>query len=227
MASKKPTPTPTPDPAVEAAKKPAGSRPYTGFDKIGHRRPGTEQFVHNLQKYSGNALSNLGTFGIRDMRGKPGRFSVHATGRALDSGRTPFHGSKGATRAYMLQVIDWIIGNAAELGVEMLADYEFQGPLTCPQCKGTGQRPWLPGSKETVPCVTQVTGMGRIWKCDRVAWKTQEPGAISGGGWGTWIHVELDQAHADNPALIDAVFARGTFPTIKAPAPATPEPAKA
>jgi hypothetical protein len=47
---------------------------------------------------------------------------------------------------------------------------------------------------------------GRIWMCDRAAWIDATPGYINGGGWGDWIHIELDPAHADSVALIQEAF---------------------
>ena len=44
---------------------------------------------------------------------------------------------------------------------------------------------------------------GRTWRCDRGTWIVQPAGRLA-----RWpgIHVELDPAHADNPALIDAAW---------------------
>lgn len=183
------------DDTPKAASKPK-PRPYTGFDQVWYpspggppRRLGTSELVRQIKKASGNTLSNLGTYGIRSMRGKPNKISVHATGRAADIGRRPYAGSKGASRAYMLEVIDWLVLHAEPLGMEMLADYEWTGK-------------------------TAVGGpaAGRVWKCNRLAWKAQEPGSIEGGGWGKWIHIELSPAVADAPDVIRAVFDSGTFP---------------
>lgn len=181
-------------PTTKAAKpKP---RPYTGFDQVWYptpggppRRLGTSELVRQIKKASQNRLANLGTYGIRTMRDKPTKMSVHATGRAADIGRSPYNGSKGASRSYMVEVIDWLVANAEQLGIEMIADYEWQGATP-----------------------TGGPAMGRVWKCNRLTWKGQEPGSIAGGGYGKWIHIELAPEVADRPEVIAAVFAQGTFP---------------
>ena len=113
--------------------------------------------------------------------------SVHATGRAFDIGRAKTNKHKGASRAYMLALINWLIDNADQCGIEMIADYQWTGKL--------------PNGKPAA---------GRVWKCDRNGWKAQAPGAIWGGGTATWLHVELDPEHADSTDWIDAQIA--TFP---------------
>jgi peptidoglycan hydrolase-like protein with peptidoglycan-binding domain len=51
---------------------------------------------------------------------------------------------------------------------------------------------------------------GRGWRCDRDDWQTYKPGVIKGGGTGDWIHIELDNEHADTTDWVDAAMA--TFP---------------
>ena len=147
---------------------------YTGADKVGHRRPGTDGFVRAVSRASGRKLYSLGTFMVRTKRGK-NTLSVHATGRAMDIGRSKWRTLGGGSRAYLLEVIDWMVANCEAMGLEMIVDYQWTGKL--------------PNGKPAA---------GRVWKCDRCAWKAQVPGSIQGAGSGTWIHVELDGKHADS-----------------------------
>jgi hypothetical protein len=68
-----------------------------------------------------------------------------------------------------------LIERADEIGLEMIVDYSYTVGL----------------------------GGGRVWKCDRNAWRESKPGAIQGGGnkASDWIHVELSPAAADDPQL--------------------------
>lgn len=49
---------------------------------------------------------------------------------------------------------------------------------------------------------------GRGWKCDRASWKVYERRAFAGSPGGDWIHWELDNSAADDPARIRKVFER-------------------
>lgn len=159
-------------------------RPYTGFDGIGQPREGLEEFVRRMQTDSNTKVWNNGTFGVRKKRGANAPqgmqgFSVHSTGRAADISRRNWNGRKGCTRAEMIKVIDWLIVNADNIGLEYLADYE--------QPKA-----------------------GRGWRCDREEWQTYGPGVITSGGFGDWIHIELDDKHANTTDWINKVM--GSFP---------------
>lgn len=46
---------------------------------------------------------------------------------------------------------------------------------------------------------------GRTWKCDREAWVEHKKNVIGRGG--NWVHVEISNAVADDPAYVDAVIA--------------------
>lgn len=46
-------------------------------------------------------------------------------------------------------------------------------------------------------------GTARVWKCDRMAWRTQPKGSISGSPGGDWFHIEISPTYADNPKLVD------------------------
>jgi hypothetical protein len=95
----------------------------------------------------------------------------------------------GCDRGYLEQIVDWLIATADQSGLELVIDY------------GYGDA-------------------GRGWKCDREAWQTYRPGVLgAGGGWGDWIHLELDPEHSDREDWVAAVIA-----TIPKGAP-LPEPA--
>lgn len=96
-------------------------RAYTGT-KDGAakaKRPGTEWLQRALGARWG--FSNLGTFVVRDMRGKPGQLSVHATGRALDAGY--MNNVKARNKA--VEVAEWLARNADALGIEEIHDYAY------------------------------------------------------------------------------------------------------
>ena len=159
------------------------AREYTGFDKIGHKRPGLDGFIKAMQTASDRQIWVNGSFNVRRKRGADAGnmkgMSVHATGRAADMSRRAYKGRPGCSRADMEKVCDWLISIADDIGLEYLADYEY----------GSG---------------------GRGWMCDREEWRTYRPGIIKGGGWGDWIHLELDETHANTTAWIDK--AMKTFP---------------
>lgn len=91
-------------------------RPYTGFDKEAKKkRVGTEHLRDIIVFLNAGKLSNLGSFVVRDKRGKPGELSVHSTGRAFDIGFSD--------RATAVRVMDWLVTNADLLDVEMVTDY--------------------------------------------------------------------------------------------------------
>lgn len=80
------------------------------------KRKGTEKFVQ-LACARWKSFTRLGTWVVRDMRGKPGVLSVHATGRALDLGYTD--------RKEALAACDWFVANNTALGVTLINDYQF------------------------------------------------------------------------------------------------------
>lgn len=77
------------------------------------KRPGTEKLVELLRRRYDTG--NLGTWVVRDMRGRKGVMSVHATGRALDV--------YYKTRKDGVYVMNWLAHNADALGVEFIGDY--------------------------------------------------------------------------------------------------------
>lgn len=154
-----------------------------GRDYIGNsdgpaagKRAGTEEWVRQAIKYSNGALWNNGTYGQRDIKGKPGTMSVHATGRAMDLSYRKMDG-KGIKegRAVSKVFIDKVLANANAFGVQMVIDYY--------------SKPW-----------------GASWRCDRQAWKVYETKTVSGAPGGDWWHIELNPAFADSPEAVKAIF---------------------
>jgi len=101
-----------------------GSRPYTGFDGIAPGvTGGLAQWVLEARRTSGGMLANLGTYGVRNMRGKK-TTSVHATGRAWDAGYRPRKG-RPASRTAALEWLERIIAANAEGGLAAVLDYAY------------------------------------------------------------------------------------------------------
>lgn len=96
-------------------------RPYTGV-KDGaakKRRPGTERLAYLICRR--HKFLNAGTWVVRDMRGKPGQLSVHATGRAMDV-------NYGNDRAGGVYLASWLVRHADALGIEAIHDYRAVRP---------------------------------------------------------------------------------------------------
>jgi len=96
-------------------------RNYTGWDKnASSKRKGLEKLVDLLEEHYG--LWNNGTLAVRSMRGKSNP-SVHGTGRAADlSWRGGNHKGPGNYEA-ACKMIDFVVGNADQLGIEAVFDY--------------------------------------------------------------------------------------------------------
>jgi hypothetical protein len=165
-------------------------REYTGFDGFADsKRPGLEGFVAAMQNASGGRIWSNGTLGRRKKRGadnsqKMSGWSIHSTGRAADISRRAYNGRAGCSRGDMLRVTEWLVEVAEDIGLEYLADYEYNDGGAA----------------------------GRGWRCDRDEWRTYRPGVIKGGGssWSDWIHIELEPSKADSTDWIDDVMK--TFP---------------
>jgi len=155
-----------------------GSRDYIGNSDgpAAGKRAGTEEWVRQAAKWSNGALWNNGTYGQRDIKGKPGTMSVHATGRAMDLSYRKMD-TKGVAegRKVSKAFIDVVVANANKLGVQMIIDYWPQP-------------------------------FGRAWRCDRQAWKAYETKTVSGAPGGDWWHIELSPAMADNPEAVKTIF---------------------
>lgn len=128
------------------------SRTYTGTtDGVARgKRPGLEAFVAAIQTASGGKLWNNGTYGVRNMRGKP-VLSVHATGRAADISRRAFRSRPGCSRAELELVIDWLVANADAIGLEFLGDYEPQPAGRGWKCDREAWKNWKRGEVAGAP----------------------------------------------------------------------------
>jgi hypothetical protein len=167
---------------VVAKAKPgvAGARDYIGNADGAAPAPraGMDAWIKCAIKYSNKSLWNNGSWGQRDMKGKPGSLSVHATGRAVDLSYRYFADTKKGVptgRKTSLEFINKVVANANALGVQAILDY-FPKPF------------------------------GRGWRCDRQAWSSYSKPDISGAPGGDWWHVEITPAMADNPQAVEAAF---------------------
>lgn len=156
------------------------ARKYTGISDgiAAGARPGLLEFVAQMEKRSGGALWNNGTFANRPARGKQ-TMSVHATGRAVDlSYRNMKDGKRGVQngRAEAVKWMDLLVSRADGFGIEMILDY-WPSPF------------------------------GRGWRCDRNRWERYDKKTITGAPGGDWLHVELSPVMADDPELVKAAFA--------------------
>jgi hypothetical protein len=129
-------------------------------------------------------FTNLGTWAVRNMRGSD-RLSVHATGRAADIGY-----KDKATAAMWAK---WLVANYKVLGIEEVHDYSGITKKGCEK--------W-----------------GRGWRCFRkdlkgagwLDWTATNNGGSAGG---TWIHVEITPAMADDAAKFEAAWRSLPKPT--------------
>ena len=155
-----------------------GARDYIGNSDgpAAGKRAGTEEWVRQAAKWSNGALWNNGTYGQRDIKGKPGTLSVHATGRAMDLSYRKMD-TKGIKegRAVSKVFIDKVLANANAFGVQMVIDY-YSKPF------------------------------GASWRCDRQAWSSYSKPDISGAPGGDWWHIEISPTMADNPQAVEAAF---------------------
>lgn len=83
------------------------------------KQAGTEWFVMACRRRWG--FKNLGTWVVRDMRGKPGQPSVHSSGAAMDIG----YGPTKEDRAKAVQAWNWFLQNSKALGIVAVHDYSF------------------------------------------------------------------------------------------------------
>jgi len=81
------------------------------------------EWIRQAIHASNGALWNNGSWGQRDMKGKPGNLSVHATGRAVDLSFLKTAQHPTANRAEALKFINTVAKNANTLGVEAILDY--------------------------------------------------------------------------------------------------------
>lgn len=124
------------------------------------KRPGTEKFVQLMRRRF--HLTNLGTWVVRDMRGKPGQMSVHATGRAMDLGYS--------NRTDAMAAIRFLVTYNSALGVTLINDYLF----------GKYGRTWRCDRQEWVIHQSPVLGPSRgHWiHAELDGWASDDPAAL-------------------------------------------------
>lgn len=117
-----------------------GKKKYTGYDRDAKgRRAGTMKLINWIMFLNAGKFRNLGSWVVRDMRGKPGHPSVHATGRAFDLGFKNYEDAQA--------LCDFLVRHWEALGIELIADYY-------PQPFGRGWRcdrqKWNAYNKKTI-----------------------------------------------------------------------------
>ncbi len=86
-------------------------------------RAGMEEWIRQAIYHSKGAVWNNGSYGQRDMRGKPGSLSVHATGRAVDLSYRKSEKHPNANRKDAIAFINKVLEHANDLGVQAVLDY--------------------------------------------------------------------------------------------------------
>ena len=166
-------------------------RPYTGWngDAKG-RRAGTEKLIQLIVAHTGKNLWNNGSWaGLRDKRGKAGNPSVHNTGRAFDLSWRNMGEHKGSGRYEHAVAVMDLLVENAD-ALGIEAVFDYYP-----------------------------APFGRGWKCDRDAWKVYDSRAFHGAPGGDWIHVEISEAVADDPARMERVWNEIVSGGKPAPAP--------
>ena len=87
------------------------------------QRAGMEEWIRQAIYHSKGAVWNNGSYGQRDMKGKPGSLSVHATGRAVDLSYRKSEKHPNANRKDAIAFIDKVLEHANDLGVQAVLDY--------------------------------------------------------------------------------------------------------
>ena len=110
-------------------------------------RAGMNEWIKQAIAASNGALWNNGSWGQRDMRGKPGSLSVHATGRAVDLSYRKSEKQPKAGRKEALVFIDKLVANANDLGLQCILDYFPQEHGRAWRCD---RQAWLTYTKDTI-----------------------------------------------------------------------------
>ena len=87
------------------------------------QRAGMEEWIRQAIYHSKGAVWNNGSYGQRDMKGKPGSLSVHATGRAVDLSYRKSEKHPNANRKDAIAFINTVLEHANDLGVQAVLDY--------------------------------------------------------------------------------------------------------
>lgn len=111
------------------------------------RRAGMDEWIKQAIAHSDGALWNNGSYMIRDMKGRVGSLSVHATGRAVDLSFRKRPENPNANRKNAMAFLRVVMANANELGVQAVLDY-------WPEPHGRGwncsRQKWLKYTKPTI-----------------------------------------------------------------------------
>lgn len=110
---------------IPANLKVINSQLYTGNSDGASTGPrqGMDEWICQAIKHGDGAFWNIGSWGIRDMRGQTGTLSVHATGRAVDLSYRKDDKHLTANRKATIAFINIVLANANTLGVECVLDY--------------------------------------------------------------------------------------------------------
>jgi hypothetical protein len=163
--------------------------PYTGFNGVAPGiTPGLQILIRRIERETGKGLWNNGAYGVRDIKGQPGKKSVHATGRAVDLSwrNMPDDRGKPNYRNQAVKVIQTLIANSDEIGIELIIDY-FPAP-------------W-----------------GRAWRCDRGRWRKYDHRTVSGAPGGDWFHIEISPDMAYDPEGMKLALAKAFRPNPPQP----------
>jgi hypothetical protein len=81
--------------------------------------------IKYLENLTDKGLWNNGAYGVRDMKGKPGNPSVHCTGRAVDMSWRDMPDDRGKPnyRPQAQKIIQTLVQNADDIGIELIIDY--------------------------------------------------------------------------------------------------------
>jgi len=105
-------------------------RKYTGWDgNASGKRAGMETFIKLTSEHFNNGVWNNGSWVVRNMNNKnrPGKPSVHGTGRAADMSWRSLRGKGFGNYETALQVVDFWVANAELFLIEEIHDY-FPAP---------------------------------------------------------------------------------------------------
>jgi hypothetical protein len=167
----------------------AVARKYTGNSdgNFGSTRPGTKELFRLASKRFG--FTNLGMYTNRRMNNSkadkdptnPAYLSVHATGRGVDMG---YKNRKKAVECW-----NFLIAHTAALGIEEIHDYAYRNPQQNPKDK---------------------TAWGAGYRCSRgeglKGIRLFDSKNNAGTPGGSWLHVELSPAMADDPKAFRAAW---------------------
>jgi len=147
--------------------------------------PGTTAWAECVIAMSQKSLWNNGTYVKRDIRGKPGIISNHARGLAMDlSYRHVVTGGTAKGLEHGRQI-------ALAYIKQLVARWDILGLQLVIDYWGPDR--------------------ARIWKCDRNAWRPQEPGGVHGVP-GDWFHLEITPTMAWDPNRVRAAFRKAFAP---------------